>query len=867
MGEVWRARDSKLGREVAIKTLPEEFAKDEERLARFEREAKLLASLNHPNIAAIYGLEEDNDTRFLVLELVEGDTLADRLTRGAIPVEGSLKLGLQIAEALEAAHEKGVIHRDLKPANIKITPDGKVKVLDFGLAKAFMGDGSDVNVSQSPTLSMAATQQGVILGTAAYMSPEQARGQEVDKRADVWAFGCVLYEMLTGRQTWAGPTVTDMIAAAVAKDPDFTTLPVNIHPRIQKLLRRCLEKEPKNRWQAVGDVRIEIAEALTDPAGAIVQPITDVVQEPRPMLAWLLATLLVGSFVTGVAVWKLKPEPPHPVTRFDYELPEGQQFGSAGRPLLAMSPDGSQFVYHASGGLFLRPMDELEVRLISDTEEAATSPFFSPAGDWIGYWSSDGQLKKVSIDGGAPVVICDADDPFGVSWGSDGAIVYGQSAGVMLVSSNGGTPELVIKAQEGEQVHGPQVLPGGDWVLFTVATALADDRWDQAQVVVESLESGERKVVLSLGTDARYVPTGHLLYAVEDVLLAVPFDIGSLEVTGGPVSVVANLMGIRENFIHTGTASYDVSDTGSLSYVSASGSEPPKSLVWVDRDGNEEAVPVEPRLYIYPRISPDGTKVALDDRREDDDIWIWDFVRENLTRFTFTPAADQYSVWTSGSERIVYGSDSDLVMKTLGTTGGIERLGGGNLGAGPNPYFFSLAGTELVFGEQGNPDTGDNIGMISIASDADVDWLLQTEFNERNGELSPDGRWMAYQSDESGKWEIYVRSFPNVEGRSQVSNGGGIYPLWSQNGQELFCLEPGAQPRLMTARVETGATFNNQSPEPLLDWPYLIAGVGRTYDVSPNGQRFLALTRTSRSLKINVVLNWFEELKERVPVP
>ena len=392
MGEVWRARDTKLGREVAIKTLPEEFAKDDERLARFEREAKLLASLNHPNIAAIYGLEEDKGTRFLVLELVEGDTLADRLKHGAIPVEASLKLALQIAEALEAAHEKGVIHRDLKPLNIKVTPEGKVKVLDFGLAKAFMADGSDVNLSQSPTLSMAATQKGVILGTAAYMAPEQARGQEVDRRADVWAFGCVLYEMLTGRQTWAGPTVTDMIAAAVAKDADFSILPVNINPRIQELLRRCLEKEPKNRWQAVGDVRVEVGQLLADPDDLFVQPVAGVVQAPpQPMLRGIAVTAVVSVMVAGVAVWILKPDPPEvsrTVTRFDYVLSEDQQIiQNRFAPRLAVTADGSRFVFATDARLYVRSMDDLVARRVTGTEsEEAEVPFFSPGGEWIGYF-------------------------------------------------------------------------------------------------------------------------------------------------------------------------------------------------------------------------------------------------------------------------------------------------------------------------------------------------------------------------------------------------------------------------------------------------------------------------------------------------
>ena len=377
MGEVWRARDSKLGREVAIKTLPEEFAKDEERLARFEREAKLLASLNHPNIAAIYDLEEDNGTRFLVLELVEGDTLAERLKHGAIPVEESLKLALQIAEALDAAHEKGVIHRDLKPANIKVTPHGKVKVLDFGLAKAFAGDGSDVNLSQSPTLSMAATQQGVILGTAAYMSPEQARGQEVDKRADIWAFGVVLFEMLTGRGTFDGGTVSDVLAGVLRADPDWNSLPPNLHPRIRLLLERCLEKESKDRYGDISDARVDVQKVLADPSGVIVQPVADVVHvPPKPLLPWVALAVALSMIVSSVAIWNLKPAPPRLVKRLSHVLPADQSFTGVGRGLVSISPDGSQLVYVANEQLYLRNLDQMESRPIQGTEGGPRNPFF-----------------------------------------------------------------------------------------------------------------------------------------------------------------------------------------------------------------------------------------------------------------------------------------------------------------------------------------------------------------------------------------------------------------------------------------------------------------------------------------------------------
>ena len=527
MGSVWLAQDSKLGRQVAIKTLPEEFAQDEERLARFEREAKLLASLNHPNIAAIYGLEEDGGTRFLVLELVEGDTLADPLKRGAIPVEESLRLALQIAEALEAAHEKGVIHRDLKPANIKVTSDGKVKVLDFGLAKAFAGDGSDVNLSQSPTLSLAATQQGVILGTAAYMSPEQARGQEVDKRSDIWAFGVVLFEMLTGRGTFDGGTVSDVLAGVLRADPDWKSLPLNLHPRIRLLLERCLEKESKDRYGDISDARVDIQKALADPDGVIVQPVAEVVQAtPHSRLPWI-AAVTIGVIVAGMTGWNLGPglqlEPP-PVMRFNHVLPDGQTLARVSRSLVAVSPDGARIAYIADNQLYLRNLNDPESRPIRGTEQGPTNPFFSPDGEWVGFVSGE-QLKKIAISGGVSVTICDAGPPTGASWGTDGTIVFGHPDGIMRVSADGGTPTLVVQTEDSERVYGPQILPGGDSILFTVTSATGLNRWDEAQIVVQSLETGKREVLWTGGSDARYVPTGHLIYASEDVLFAAPFSL------------------------------------------------------------------------------------------------------------------------------------------------------------------------------------------------------------------------------------------------------------------------------------------------------------------------------------------------------
>ena len=619
MGEVWKAKDTKLGREVAIKTLPEEFAKEADRVARFRREAQLLASLNHPNIAAIHGFEEDNGTHFLVLELVEGDTLADRVKRGAIQVEESLKLALQIAEALEAAHEKGVIHRDLKPANVKVTDEGKVKVLDFGLAKAFAGDGSEVDISNSPTLSMQATQQGIILGTAAYMSPEQARGNAADLRSDIWAFGCVLFEMLTGRQTFEGATVSDIMAGVLAKEPIWSSLPANLHPRIRFLLESCLEKESKSRCQGIAEARAYIQKALAEPGVVLTQPVAGVVQaRQQSKLPWVAAVVL--AIITGVAVWNLRSEPePGAVGRFYHVLPEDQTFTRTGRTFVALSPDGSRMVYVANQQLYLRAMDTLESTLIPGTDEDPVAPFFSPDGQWIGYWSgADGQLKKIAVSGGAPVTLSDSDNPFGTPhWGNDGNIVWTQDERLLSVSENGGTPELLIARPDDGAQGSPQILPGGSSVLFSlgnVTTGLGIAT--TGEVIVQSLDTEEQKVLFA-GVHPTYISTGHIVYGLEGVLFAVPFDLNALEVTGGPVPLVEGVQAPSQ---------YTVSDSGTLVYVpGAAGTGTDRTLALVDRRGTIELLNVPPKQYLSPRLSPDGQRLAVESVEDDGSvIWVYD---------------------------------------------------------------------------------------------------------------------------------------------------------------------------------------------------------------------------------------------------
>ena len=877
MGEVFRAKDQKLGRDVAIKVLPEEFARDTDRVARFQREAKLLASLNHPNIASIYGLEESDGTHFLVLELIEGDTLGDRIKTGPILVEESLKLAQQIAEALEAAHEKGVIHRDLKPSNIKVTPEGKVKILDFGLAKAFAGEQEDMILSDSPTISAAATQKGVILGTAAYMSPEQARGKSVDKRADIWAFGVVLFEMLTGRSLFAGDDISQTLARVLEREPDFSVLPLDLHPRIRLLLERCLEKAARNRYGSISDARVDIEKALADPSGVLVQPVARV--DPRRMLRailpWAAAALVLGLIIAGVAVWNLRTPESRPVMRFDYDLPEGQQLSSSGLPSLAVSPDGKQFVYSTTNGLYLRSVDELTAKLIAGTEGGTQQPFFSPDGKWIGYFSpNDRQLKKIAVIGGVPVTLCQVDQLVGARWNEDNTIVYGQypPSPIMLVSANGGTPEDLIKPKpETPLLFFPQILPDGKSVLFTAQTAASS----KPRVMVQSLKTGEEKELFA-GALAQYLPTGHIVYQLPNSnnLLAAPFDLDNMEITGGSVPIIEGAE--NADFSKSGTLIYIPQPTIAAGPMGAS--IPGNTLVWVDRQGKVEPLAAEPNQYWYFRISPDGKRVALSVASASKrDIWVLDVVRETLTRLTFDEGQKLAPIWTPDGKRIVYAVISVQPMricwKAADGTGTVETLGSAT-DRSLAPFSWSKDGKTLVLAELTLTPLQMDIAALSMEGDRGKKQLLHEDYDEDYPLISPDGRWMAYQSNESGRYEVYVRPFPDVDrgGKWQISAEGGDSPLWSPDGSELFYRSGES---FMAVGVETEPTFNPGKPKVLFRGSYLSAEAPldhTIWDIHPNGKKFLmikpptAAGETEAARKIIIVTNWFEELKQRVPV-
>jgi eukaryotic-like serine/threonine-protein kinase len=663
MGEVYRATDTNLKRTVAIKVLPEAVATDGERLARFQREAEVLARLNHPNIASINGLEKSDGTAALVMELVEGPTLADHIAQGPIPVDDALPIAKQIAEAVEAAHEQGIVHRDLKPANVKVRPDGVVKVLDFGLAKALepVSAGS-TDATTSPTITSPAmmTRIGVMLGTAAYMSPEQAKGHAADKRSDIWAFGCVLFEMVTGRRAFEGEGISDTLAVVLRGEPKWTALPANVSPALVALIRGCLDKDRRRR---VAD--LSIARYIIDREG---EAVTAVAVSPASTIRRAASILVAVAAVAGITAYTTfslarVSAPSLPVVRSTIALPMGDRFTNSLVRVVALSADGTRLAYTANQRLYLRQLDQLDPTPIRGTEVAlapegaARNPFFSRDGRWIGFWQ-DGQLKKVSITGGAPLPLCPAENPWGVSWTSDNTILYGQSeegagtgaAGIWRVSSEGGKPEHVVKVEAGQVAHGPQLLPGGRAILFTVARR---DAWDTAQIVVQSLDSARRQVVVERGADARYVPTGHLVYALDGTLLAVPFDVTRLNVTGDAVPLAEDVAQFNVK------AQFAVSNQGTLVYVprDAIGRFQPRTLVWVDRQRREVPIKgVPPRMYFYPRLSPDGTRVALDVRDEANDIWIWHLARETLERLTLEPTFEQFGVWAPDGKTVIYAS-------------------------------------------------------------------------------------------------------------------------------------------------------------------------------------------------------------------
>ena len=695
MGEVFRAHDTKLNRDVALKVLPDLFADEPERLARFQREAEVLASLNHPNIAAIYGLEESGGTRALVLELVEGPTLADRIAEGAIPLDEALDIVRQIADALEAAHEAGIIHRDLKPANIKVREDGTVKVLDFGLAKA-LGDHEHGDPSESPTLTTAATRAGTIMGTAAYMSPEQAKGKPVDKRADIWAFGVVLFEMLTGKRPFDGEDISETLAFVLTRAPDWSLLSVDLAPSIRTYLKRCLEKDPRQRVRDMGDLRLVMAGAFDTGLQA-----SEPVIATHRMLPWV-AAVVAASLLTGLGVWSVMRSDPPEVTRFSYELPV--------KPfVLAASPDGRRFVYNTADGLYLRALDEQDTRLLLATA-APRTPFFSPDGR-SGAFFQRGNLMRLALSDGAAIVVCAVSQPRGAHWAPGDAIFFVQNGGILRVSANGGTPEMVIPVVAGELLDAPQLLPDGDSLLFS-RRAAGIHSWDDGEIVVQSLTSGVRTVLLQGGSDARYAPSGHLVFALDGGLFAVAFDAKNLNVTSRRVSLVQGIA--RSASTRSAIANYAVADAGTLFYLA--GDQGSNLLLWVDRTGQSDVIEtVPPNEFSTPRLSPDDERVLV---VADRDVWVYDRASGRESRLTTDRAAFGYAGWTPSGAEVTYtanrGSGGEQIWMQPADGSGAARQLTALAGAGTRVHFDAWAPDGRTFSAHHHVSGATNQLMVSF---------------------------------------------------------------------------------------------------------------------------------------------------------
>ena len=764
MGVVYRAEDMNLSRDVAIKVLPEQFTKDPQRLARFEREAKLLAQLNHPNIAAIHSFEHADDVHFLVLELVPGDTLAERVAKGPMPVEEALEICRQIADGVEAAHEKGVIHRDLKPANVKITPEGKVKILDFGLAKAFEGELPVTDISQSPTLTEEMTRAGVILGTAAYMSPEQVRGKPVDKKADIFAFGCLLYELLTAKRAFGGETVTDTLAKVLEGEPKWDELPGVLPSTIRFLLSRCLQKDPGKRLQHIDGARILIEEALSGETTASAIGLGGAVQPVQQRWGMTVGLVALGAVVASLAVWLLiQPSAPEQQLK-KFAITPSLDASMTNRNVneLAISPDGRHFVYTArsagSDQLALRSLDDFVDRPIPGTENVEGVPFFSPDGESVAFFAG-GSLKKVSLMGGAPITLCDAAPIRNTgSWSSEGTIVFSAGAeggvGLYRVSSVGGEPELLATPnsdQSEDRFFAPHILPDGENVLFSIrnSTVFID------RTAVLSLETKEQKTLLADGRQAHYLPTGHLVYELTGTgnLMAVPFDLARLEVTGEPVPIVE---GVRHTA--TGFVDYAVSQEGTLVYVPGqAGAE--HSLVWMDREGRETPVTEEKREFGTPRSSPDGKQLVLSIHQEasPNHLWTYDLEDQSFSRFTFEGLSNGSAVWSPDSKWIIFQNTSEdgrsLYRQLADRSSPAEQLTEKSPTVQQATSWLPDGSAVTFFQGSGDGD----IWILPMEGDREPQPILNSpDAAECCGVFSPDGKWLAYVSNETGQNQVYV---------------------------------------------------------------------------------------------------------------
>ena len=860
MGEVYRARDTRLQRDVAIKILPDLFAADPDRVARFEREAQTLAALNHPNIAQIHGVEGNA----LVMEFADGEDLAQRIARqGAIPVDEAIAIARQIADALAAAHERGIVHRDLKPANVKLCGDGSVKVLDFGLAKLGAKE-TPQSISNSPTFTSPAlmTHAGIIIGTAAYMSPEQAKGKAVDRRADLWAFGVVLYEMLTGRAGFDGETITDVLAAVVTRDPDWTALPANAPDHVRRLLARCLVRDPKRRLADAGEAAYQL-EHSADASGATVPPASAAppsrTRRMSRVVPWAVAAVFAAlAGVVLVLFWRTQSGP-QPEVRYSIDLPPKVTLNLVARPAVAVSPDGrtTAFVGSAGGitGLYIRKATEFETRLLPDTE-GASDPVFSPDGQWVAFFATN-RLRKILVDGGSVELLADVVDPRGLSWDLPERIVFSPDAtsAVYEVAPNqpGSPKQLTTLKPKVERTHRwPQLLPNGT-LIFTVGSPTSPDNYDSATIEAQ-LPGGERKVLMKGASMARYVGGKTLVFTRKSSLNAVHFDPDTLEVSGTPGVVLQSIAGDAT----TGAMNFSASASGTLAYINGR-ADALHRLVWVAPGGKVEPIDLPPQMYFDPSLSPDGHRAAVTViSGAGSDVWVYDFTRKTFTRLTFN-GSGRTPVWSSDSRFIYYsavGADNGAyrIIRIPADGSGQEEP----MAVVPQAMFVRdiMADGRTALVDYTNTSQLQDLALLPFGTNSKFQPLLTTEFDEYAASISPNGRWVAYQSNETTRYEIYVRDVAARGGRWQISTSGGEEPRWSADGRELFFRN---DTRMMSARIGAGPSFQNDTPQVLFDGVYnLRSDSGVSYDVDPKG-RFLMIRPAaddSTPASVRMILHW-----------
>jgi eukaryotic-like serine/threonine-protein kinase len=881
MGEVYRARDGKLGRDVALKVLPEAFARDAERMARFEREAKVLASLNHPNIASIYGLEDSGATRALVMELVEGSTLADRIGLGPVPMDEALRIARQMTEALEYAHERGIVHRDLKPANVKVTSEDAVKVLDFGLAKAIQDDTASADMANSPTRSRMATEAGVLLGTAAYMSPEQAKGKAVDRRTDIWAFGCVLFEMLTGRMVFRGDTATDTLASVIKDEPDWSRLPAATPVPVRALLRRCLQKDPKQRLRDIGDARITLDEILSgrpEPSSVAATP----VHAPlwRRALPWAAAALLLVT-LGPIALIQFREKPSAPVELSHFEIPLPEKAALAIDGGFAVSPDGRQLAFAATGSdgvlrLWIRPLDSLEARPLASSELPPTlRPFFwSPDSRYIAF-DAGGKLKKIDVLGGPARTLCDITSlAVGGSWNRDGVIIFGNdTGGLMRVSADSGpaVPLTSLDPSRKETYHAfPSFLPDGRHFIYLRRSDTPGNSGAYVGSLDRKPDEQSSNLLLSTAYGPVYAPASdpgsdRLLFLRDGALMTQSFDRNRLELKNEP-DTVTDHVGFFYSF-----GFFSASTNGVLVYRTGGGGI--SRLISFDREGKALGTQGEPGNYYGLALSPDGTRAAVSRIDQNGSLWLVDLLRGTSTRFTFGASDAVFGTWSPDGGRIIFASSRggiyDLYQKQAGDVEDEELL----LKSSDSkfPTSWSRDGRFLLYMVPDPKTARYDLWVLPFEGDRKPFPFLRTEFNNYDGQFSPDGRRVAYVSDESGREEIYVRTFSpaspasssDLGGKWLISTGGGSQPRWRGDGKELYYLAPDV--KLMAVEIATKPVFRAGVAKALFQAPpqNAVSIISHSWDLTPDGKRFLFPTPTDQGhAPFNVVLNWQAGLKQ-----